>query len=124
MNERNHIFTLIADLGATDSERQEEAVDALVKIGPPAVEALITAVNDGDATICANAAEALGHIGDKRALGPLIVALQDSDSQVVLTAINALRRINDPLAVAPLIEFLRQDDLYLHFYPRQSGSEQ
>ncbi len=117
------LATLIQHLGAADAQDQENAVDELVQIGTPAVDALIDAVNDGDATVCGNAIEVLGRIGDPRALGTLIIALQDSDHNVIIAAMNALRRINDPLAIQPLINFLTEDDLYLHFYATHSLSQ-
>jgi len=117
------IATHIKNLSAADAQTQEDAVDALITMGETAVDALIEAVNDGDATVCGNAIEALGRIGDPRALGTLIIALQDSDTNIIIAAMNALRRIGDPMAIQPLINFLSVDDLYLHFYATHSLSQ-
>lgn len=52
-------------------------VDALAGFGPPAVEPLIKALNDEN--VRHRAVEALGKIGDKRAIGPLIDVLPKSE---------------------------------------------
>ena len=46
------------------------------------VEGLIRALKDEDIYVRRSAAEALGKIGDKRAVGPLIEALKDEYSYV------------------------------------------
>jgi HEAT repeat protein len=46
------------------------------------VPALITAVRDADPRVRAQAAWALGAIGDPRALGAVLVALRDADPLV------------------------------------------
>ena len=57
-----------------------------------------------------SAAEALGKIGDKRAVEPLIEALRDSFSDVRYYAARALGEIRDSRVVEPLIEALRDED--------------
>ena len=98
-------------------------MENLVKAGCTAVPALIDALYDGDAVICARAIETLGAIGDTQALDPIIGALGDTDAQVVLSAINALRRLGDVRAVPALLPFLRHDDIYVHFYTTLALSE-
>ena len=58
-----------------------------------------------------SAAEALGRIGDARAVDPLIAALRDEDIYVVRSAAEALGRIGDARAVDPLIAALRDEDV-------------
>ena len=53
------------------------------------------------------AVEALGKIGDTRAVEPLIKALQDSEEYVRRGAVEALGKIGDTRAVEPLITVLR-----------------
>jgi len=79
--------------------------EALVKIGAPAVEPLIVALADKDMNrkVRRRAAEALGRIGDDRAVEPLIVALADMNDEDRQWAANALGRIGDDRAVEPLI---------------------
>jgi len=56
------------------------------------------------------AAEALGQLGDERAVEPLIVALGDSDSGVHVAVTQALGQLGDERAVEPLIAILRDSD--------------
>jgi HEAT repeat protein len=88
---------------------KEEAVDALVKIGTPAVESLIGVLRDEDWRVQEVAAFALGKIGDERAVEPLIAALGDEYSDVREAAASALVKIGTP-AVDPLIAALGDED--------------
>ena len=54
------------------------------------------------------AAEALGKIGDARAVEPLVAALKDQDSNARQGAAEALGRIGDARAVEPLIAALKE----------------
>ena len=59
------------------------------------------------------AAEALGNLGDARAVEPLIAALKDSDSSVRQRAAEALGKLRDTRAVEPLITALKDRDSYV-----------
>jgi len=82
------------------------------------VEPLIKALKGWDVVVRRRAAEALGEIGDKRAVEPLIEALKDSDKDVQKGAAKALGEIGDERAVEPLIEALRHI-----YYPDHIGWE-
>jgi len=56
------------------------------------------------------ACDALGEIGDRRAVESLIKSLKGSDRNVRLFAIGALRKISDKRAVGPLILLLKDGD--------------
>ena len=71
---RDRVDKLIQQLRDEDVEVRWRAVEALVKIGKPAVEPLIAALEDEGSGVRMNAAEALGEIGDSRAV-ELIAAL-------------------------------------------------
>jgi HEAT repeat protein len=74
------VESLIAALrGSRDWEVYmcEMSAQALVDIGAPAVEPLIAAVGDEDVLVRWTAVEALGKIGDKRAVASLVSALDD-----------------------------------------------
>jgi len=79
------------------------AISAIVRIGTPAVEALIVALDSSEFVVREGAAEALGQIGDKRAVEPLITLLLDRRIWRSEFA-RALGRIGDVRAVEPLIE--------------------
>jgi len=54
-------------------------------------------LGDEDADVRCRAAEALGRLGDERAVEPLIASRQDPDTKVRKEAIRALKRIGSPL---------------------------
>jgi hypothetical protein len=56
------------------------------------------------------AVEALGKIGDSRAVEPLIAALKDWDQDVRYAAVEALGKIGDSRAVGPFIAALNDKD--------------
>jgi HEAT repeat protein len=72
------------------------ATEALAKIGEPAVDPLIQILkDDDDVYVRADAAYALGDIGNPRALEPLIQALKDENWVVRKVASDALGKIGD-----------------------------
>lgn len=75
-----------------------------IQIGEPAVEPLITALFAKDLDERMHAAEALGQIGDARAVDSLIAAI--SENRVQQAAADALVQIGTP-AVKPLIALLK-----------------
>ncbi len=84
------------------------AVAALARIGTPAVETLLAAMKVGDPQVRRTAIEALGNIGDTRAVEPLLAALNDADSR--FSAIKVLGEIGDRRAVGPLTMLLSDKD--------------
>jgi HEAT repeat protein len=96
---------LVAILG--DRRIQDYAVEALAKIGAPAVTTLIAALSNEDSWIRFNAAKALGEIRDVRAVEPLIGALTDNEVYVRSRAAGALGEMKDTRAVEPLIAALK-----------------
>ncbi|GAI92158.1 unnamed protein product, partial [marine sediment metagenome] len=85
-----------------------EATRALVKIGKPAVEPLIAALDDDNYLVRVKIVEILGQIGDFRATEPLTVALKDEYFEVRLRAAQALGELKDP-RVEPLIAVLEKE---------------
>ena len=75
------------------------------------VEGLIRYLGyESDINVQESAAEALGLIGDKRAVEPLIEALKDEVSGVRNRAAVAIGNIKDARAVGPLIKALEDED--------------
>jgi HEAT repeat protein len=114
----SRIEQLIADLGTEPesgphasyhaSRRQAAAREELILLGPLAVPALIAALEDENEWRRGLAVEALGRIGDRRAVPALIQVLRkDSTGGVRAQAATMLARIGDPRAVDPLIAALR-----------------
>lgn len=58
------------------------------------------------------AAEALGEIGDARAVDPLIAVLQDDNEDVRRAAAEALGKIRDKRAVEPLLEIFKDSEVW------------
>jgi HEAT repeat protein len=71
------------------------------------VNGLIRAVNDEERGIRLAAIEALGEIGDPRAVEPLIASLQDGSWGVRSSAATALGAIGDGRAVKPLSSLIK-----------------
>ena len=91
------IEELIKSCGEGNGLAQQKVRRALERIGWPAVDPLIQALLHADYTVIRmRSAEALGHIGDVRAVEPLIQALRDKDTAVQWRAIEALADIGEP----------------------------
>ena len=84
-----------------------QPVEALTSIGKPAVRSLVAGLESDDPLVRRQSAEALGEIGDERAVEPLIRLLSDEDELIRRHAVKALGRIGDLRAVAPLTGLLR-----------------
>lgn len=73
------------------------------------VDALIYAMkHDCEWPVRFNCAEALGEIGDARAVGPLTEALLDNSNTVIKYAAVALGKIGDPQAIEPMLGVMRR----------------
>ena len=109
-SEEEQIAYLIAILKDNETEGRK-AIEALAKIGKPAVEPLILALKDEDTDVRVNAAGALGKIKDRRAIKPLIETLKDlnMDSYSSLKIVSALSEMGKP-AIETLIEILKDKD--------------
>ncbi|MGB8219875.1 MAG: HEAT repeat domain-containing protein [Methanoregula sp.] len=71
------------------------------------LEVLIEKLSDDNEGTRWNAAEALGRLGDPRAVEPLIDTLWDDDARVRLKAAFALGMLGDPRALGPLQKLYR-----------------
>jgi HEAT repeat protein len=67
------------------------------------VDLLIAHLGDGDSGVRQNAAEALGQLGNPKAVAPLIALLQDSQGDVRQAAAEALGRLGNERALPPLL---------------------
>lgn len=92
------------------------ATDKLKRIGAPAVEPLIAALQDSHGHELSYTIAPLGEIGDARAVEPLIPFLKDSDSAVRSATAEALGKIRDARAVAPLTAALQDSDKSVRFH--------
>jgi HEAT repeat protein len=90
---------------------RETAVDAIARIGEPAVPVLVQSLSDPDPGVRAQAARALARMGvaAKPAVPDLVKALHDSDEGVRIAAARALGQIGPAAseALPALVELLR-----------------
>ncbi len=100
------VTKLIQKLKDRDPNIQEEGVAALVKIGEPAVEPLISALNDKDLRVRMRTARVLGEIKDGRAVEILNAAVKDRNLEVVAGAYAYFIRRGETRTEAILIEAL------------------
>ena len=85
------------------------ARDALVKLGPVAVDPLIEALKDEHYGVRLLAAEALGRLGDNRAVMPLLEAMNDIHHKVRYEAGLSLVRFKDKRAIKPFAKLAEKD---------------
>jgi HEAT repeat protein len=86
---------ILAGLRADDVRLRRHAAKEAANLDKPdeAVEALVEALKDPDATVRAAVAAVLAKVGDFRAIGALEEALRDRDADVRRKAEDALRRL-------------------------------
>jgi HEAT repeat protein len=90
-----------------NDEFKDDAINALVELGEPAVPLLIAALTDKDEMVRKQAVLGLGRIKNEQAIDPLIAMLQDRDWFTRLTAAAALESIGDDRgreAIKPLLK--------------------
>lgn len=90
-----------------NDEFKDDAINALVELGQPAVPRLIAALRDKDENVRKSAVLALGRIKSSEAIDSLIEMLGDSDWFTRLTAAAALESIGDDRgreAIKPLLK--------------------
>jgi len=100
--EVSEIFIFHA-LNDKNSHVRDISVDSLVDLGEPVIVIFIKALADNKSIVRKNAAEALGRIGDKKALKPLLKSLKDEDYRVISTSIISLCKIGDEKSIKPII---------------------
>jgi len=79
------------------------------------ISSFVQDLEDKDKDVRSKAADALGEIGDSRAVEPLVKALKDKESCVRHRAADALRKIHDTRAIDPLIKALEDNDSYVRY---------
>jgi HEAT repeat protein len=105
---------LLGELRGKDGARRERARESLVKVGKPAVSALIGLLSDRNEHVRWEACKALGSIKDPAAAGPLVDALNDRNMEVRWLAAEGLIALGRK-SVIPLLRALEAhfDSLFL-----------
>jgi HEAT repeat protein len=94
-----------------NDEFKDDAIDALVVLGEPSVEKLISALRDKDENVRKCAVLALGRIKSGEAIDPLIGMLGDKDWFTRLTAAAALESIGDERGREAIKPLLKDSDM-------------
>jgi len=94
-----------------NDEFKEDATNALVELGEPALECLIKALKDRDDNIRKQAVLALGRIKHADAIDPLIDMLADNDWFTRLTAAAALEAIGDDRGREAIKPMMKDPDM-------------
>ncbi|ACL16064.1 PBS lyase HEAT domain protein repeat-containing protein [Methanosphaerula palustris E1-9c] len=89
------------------------AMQALVNLGTPAVDPLLDLLSDHHWVIRYRAVEALGLIGDPRAVRPLVHLLSDEKDHVRYMAAKGLGRIGGPEEISSLIHALSDNNEFV-----------
>lgn len=92
-------------------EFKDDAIQALVELGEPAVPRLIAALRDKDENVRKSAVLALGRIKSQEAIDPLIEMTKDADWFIRLTAAAALESIGDERGREAIKPLLKDPDL-------------
>jgi HEAT repeat protein len=90
-----------------------QATVALATLGHPASDCLILLLNDPDWKVRYRAAEALGMMNEKGAIGPLIARLSDEKDHVRYMAAKSLGMLKDPAALEPLRQCREDENPYV-----------
>ena len=94
-----------------NDEFMEDATDALVNLGEPALPGLIKALKDKEELVRKQAVIALGRIKSAEAIDPLIEMLQNKDWFTRLTAAAALEAIGDERGREAIRPLLKDSDM-------------
>lgn len=101
---------LVAELLSGDELRAEAAVEALARLGPPALDALLPALRSDSPEARWWATRAVAAIPDRRSTAALTEALDDPDASVRQAAALGLRLQPSPDAADRLARLLTDDD--------------
>jgi HEAT repeat protein len=94
-----------------NDEFKDDATDALVSLGEPAVPHLAKALRDKEELVRKQAVLALGRIKSPKAIDPLIEMLKDQDWFTRLTAAAALESIGDERGREAIRPLLKDNDM-------------
>ncbi|MEA3488865.1 MAG: HEAT repeat domain-containing protein, partial [Candidatus Omnitrophota bacterium] len=104
---------LLEKLSDPDPAVRRAAAESLKKSGAAKtqmVDGYIKALSSLDETVCMEAAETLGRLGDKGAVEPLLKKLSDPDPGVRKAVAIALGELGDKRAIEPLLSMLSDPD--------------
>jgi len=109
MAKKDKTEDLVKDLIHAEDWKRMNATAELLKRGPEAVRALISALPDSDPTLRAEAAHMLGRIKDRTAGVPLVNLFKDPDAKVRDAAMEAIGHVADAPALAAVVHLLEEE---------------
>jgi hypothetical protein len=102
----------VYDLHQSEDRRlRAKATRALAKVGEPAVEPMIAALDDEKPLVRIQAVKVLGETGDSRAMAPLLTAMIDENGLVRVLAAKAAKDGIDRYTLSFLISQLGDEDM-------------
>lgn len=105
-----NIQTLLSRLDTSSDHSAEKVIARLVKVGKAAVSALLKAARDESRPRVRKwSLQALGSMGDKRAVPLLVGALRDERMTVRLHALKGLARLRARKAARPVARLLKDE---------------
>jgi hypothetical protein len=127
--DRSSVIALIATLRDADADTARDAATTLgnLAVDAEAVTALATVLQNRDSyfhpVVRAAAAEALGKLGDRRAVEALIAATRDTMAEASQQAIHALGLLGDARAIPALEAAVRNDQGFYLENVRKTATE-
>jgi hypothetical protein len=107
MQTSDPVQELATKLRSKEGIQREQARKALVKIGKPAVPAMIELLSEPDQHVRWEACKALGSIKDRTSAVPLVHALSDESTEIRWLAAEGLIALGKE-SVIPLLEALKE----------------
>ncbi len=101
---------LVEAMGSDDAATRRAATSALMKMDKAAVPALLAGLNNRNLEVQIASADALGRIGDEKAVKPLLRLVPKGDHRLRAAAIEALGNIGDRSAMPALIKAANDKD--------------
>ncbi len=123
LGDKRAVEPLLALFWDEDAELRSAAREAVEKLGvteTQIVDANISALKSESKGARRDAVEALGELGDKRAVEPLIGLFGDKDSEVRRAAAESLGELGDPRAVEPLMALFWDEDAEVRSVAREA----
>lgn len=103
------VDAILSAINPAALELGDDYLDLVVFLGEPALVYYINALKNEEDDVRYVAANALGAIGDARAVDSLIVCLEDANPYVRNSAVCALGYIGDTRAAKPLIDLAKRE---------------
>ena len=96
------------------------SIHDMARMGQPAVDYLVLALDDKDVKVRIAAIKALADIADPRAMRYLVNIVRDQDMTIRYAGAQALGNMRDEAAIEPLYELCRDDNCFVRTAAREA----